>query len=478
MVSSSRWSWVMVPWLALDAALVCAQPSQQVPGGPAGQSAPASAPAKPRPRIGPGAEPEPPPTAAVAEKVEHLPIHNAAIAGNLEAIQKELDSGVDINVPVKGGDGWRRGSTALMWAARVGPIESVRFLLEKGADPKIGAWDGTTALMLAVASGKAPLERAQALIAAGSNLNPVCWDGGTPLSWAAHFCAEPGVIQALVSAGARLEHKNPRSGMTPLMIAAKMGNPQAIRDLAAVGADLSAQSNEGFTALHWAAIGERSSPEVIRALVAAGATLEARTAEGSTPLMIAALRGDLPRVRSLLDAGADARAVNVRGDTSAMAAANAGDAGALAAVLDAGADPRAVNRDAVGALHLAVITGDPACVRLLLARGADVRARTALGWTPLLLAKSIAVLEPLLDAGADPNDRAAEPPSVGWTPLMFAAMEGDLFSVRRLLRAGADPEATDLLGATALELALNRPDAAGENAALILRKAMGIADEP
>jgi ankyrin repeat protein len=262
--------------------------------------------------------------------------------------------------------------------------------------------------------------------------------------------------------------------MTPVMIAAKMGNAQGVRDFAAVGADLRAQSNEGFTALHWAALGERSSQDVIRALIEGGAPVDALSKEGSTPLMIAGLRGDPLRVKTLLKAGADAKAVTARGDTAAMAAANAGDSSSLALLLDAGADANAKNADGVGPIHLAVIKGDPACVRLLISRRANVNEKTSKGWSPALLAKNICVLEPLLEAGANPNDKASEPPSAGWTPLMFAAQEGDLFSVRRLLRAGADPKTTDLLGTTALDLAAGRGDEAGLNGARILAKAMGI----
>lgn len=68
-------------------------------------------------------------------------------ADSIEAIKVCLDAGVDINTP----DG--RGQTALYGAALMGYDEVVKFLLSKGADPKIKDQRGFTALD--AADGKA-----------------------------------------------------------------------------------------------------------------------------------------------------------------------------------------------------------------------------------------------------------------------------------------------------------------------------------
>ena len=78
------------------------------------------------------------------------------------------------------------------------------------------------------------------------------------------------------------------------------------------------------------------------------------------------------------------------------------------------------------------------------------------GLTPLHLAAGFGrfpVTKRLLAAGADPNARE----SGGWTPLHRAASEGHENVVRLLLTHGADPRAMDDQGATPLEYAvLNR----------------------
>jgi hypothetical protein len=95
------------------------------------------------------------------------------------------------------------------------------------------------------------------------------------------------------------------------------------------------------------------------------------------------------------------------------------------------------------ALHLAAIDGDELAVRWLLGGGAAVDLRVVpdggcSGATPLHCAVaggSLAVVDALLEAGADPAARD----EAGYTPLLLAAERGDLDVVKRLLRAGADP---------------------------------------
>jgi ankyrin repeat protein len=82
-------------------------------------------------------------------------------------------------------------------------------------------------------------------------------------------------------------------------------------------------------------------------------------------------------------------------------------------------------------------------VRVLLSHGADVKARTASGNDALTIAAAYRGTAPsiraLLDAGAD-----VEPPDgtrVRRSPLVFAAMTGDLSNVKLLLKHGADASA-------------------------------------
>jgi hypothetical protein len=149
--------------------------------------------------------------------------------------------------------------------------------------------------------------------------------------------------------------------------------------------------------------------------------LELRQAQ--PPLVVAAERDDLDEVRRLLDGGTPVNASNsILGTTALLAAAG---------------------------------QGRVEVVRLLLERGADVNARSG-GWTPLPLALSSGVspeIARLLVAhGANVNARE---PDLQRTALMIAAVSGELELVRDILDKGAEVNALDADGKTALDVAGN-----------------------
>ncbi|MGC4005021.1 MAG: ankyrin repeat domain-containing protein [Pirellulales bacterium] len=86
----------------------------------------------------------------------------------------------------------------------------------------------------------------------------------------------------------------------------------------------------------------------------------------------------------------------------------------------------------------------------LLRRGFDVNTRDHQGRTPLLHADDDAVIVKLLEYQADPN--VAD--EYGRTPLMNSASRGRSAGVERLLAAGAEIDARDRRGRTALNLAI------------------------
>jgi ankyrin repeat protein len=69
--------------------------------------------------------------------------------GDIAVVQSALDNGVPVDLPNFG-----HGATALVWAVGVGE-DLVRFLLERGADPKIEDWEGVSPLRNAI-SGRRP----------------------------------------------------------------------------------------------------------------------------------------------------------------------------------------------------------------------------------------------------------------------------------------------------------------------------------
>lgn len=107
----------------------------------------------------------------------------------------------------------RHGWTPIMRAARYGRIDTIRVLLEKGADP---------------------------------NLNDTGINGWTPLMHAIHT-RQYQAVRVLLDAAADVNRKT-KGGVTALMMAVLDGNPGLVRDLLAKGADPYTEASDGVTA--------------------------------------------------------------------------------------------------------------------------------------------------------------------------------------------------------------------------------------
>ncbi len=156
----------------------------------------------------------------------------------------------------------------------------------------------------------------------------------------------------------------------------------------------------GASLLHFACsyLYAKNQAPLISALVAAGAELEARDTNGATPLNWAAGSDCAECVALLLKAGAKVMARNLRGVTP---------------------------------LHVS----GPKIAPLLIAAGADIQAVDASGNKPLHRMFHGA----FLPVGVNVRNQQ------GFTPLHFAALNGNADGVRWLLAQGADPT----LGSTA-----------------------------
>jgi ankyrin repeat protein len=189
----------------------------------------------------------------------------------------------------------------------------------------------------------------------------------------------------------------------------------------------------------------------------------------------AAYRNDLDAVKRLLAEGADPNAVNRFGVTPLHEAATVGNAEILNALLEAGGDANAAFGEGETALMTAARTGDVESVRLLLEHGADVDAselwhgQTALMWAAI--ENHADVVQLLIEAGAEVQRVSTKHDWVkisysegnvpktrdlgGLTALQFAAREGSLESVEKLLDAGADANAAEpMYQLTPLQLAI------------------------
>jgi len=141
-------------------------------------------------------------------------------------------------------------ASALYYAVWSGNVETVRGLIERGADVqtkvKVGGIFAATPLELAAALGDVPMVRA--LAAAGSDVNGLN-DSGLPVLTSAVMTNRVEVAKTLIALGANVNLVDELS-MTPLMHAALVdyGDTEMVALLLAAGATKDLRSKDNHTA--------------------------------------------------------------------------------------------------------------------------------------------------------------------------------------------------------------------------------------
>jgi len=198
----------------------------------------------------------------------------AVVSGDAAKARAVLAAGVDVNANLG------EGRTPLITAVMFTKPDMVRFLLAQGANPNLKTDDAAIGNALSAAffasPGMAILRRGDADADASRRL--------LALECLQLVAAAKPSFDVLVSRGS--------TSLSPLMIAAEAGVPDAVKILLDAGASPNFANGGKYTALHYAVdraprfveIPEADRAEVLRLLLAAGAAKDRKGADGLPPL--------------------------------------------------------------------------------------------------------------------------------------------------------------------------------------------------
>jgi ankyrin repeat protein len=259
----------------------------------------------------------------------------------------------------------------------------------------------------------------------------------------------PTAVRTALQAGADANAK--KGASTALQLALRThGSEPILCALLEAGADVRPMKNR----LVWAICTGRLS--VVRALIRGGADLHAEAPLGK-PLIVAVERGFPEAALALIDAGVDVNSGSLL-ETPLLAAIKRGSSEIACALIRAGA---LVNRkDLAGSLPLteATLRGDTRVVQALIDAGADVQAEANVREEAETLENTLRQsVASSIEGPTDPrvSVRGMNAPFVvrKTTPLIVAAKQGHAGIVGALLEAGANVQARDGTGLSALDWA-------------------------
>jgi len=262
-----------------------------------------------------------------------------------------------------------------------------------------------------------------------------------------------GLLGSTFLAGAAFAAEN----ILTLQTAAKEGNRAAVQSLLNSPVKPNVAGAEGSAALVWAA--SRNDVEMADMLLRAGANAKGANEFGATAVYAAAAHANPALLSKLLSAGADPNIAIVSGETPLMMAARRGNLEAVRVLLSAGAKPNAAENNAgQTALMMAIVEKHVAVTEALVNGGADIKLGSKSGFTPLMFAVQqgdVEAIRTLIKAGADVNSVQT---GTKLTPIIIASAMLHADVVDLLLANGANPNAIDSRGYTALHLVVRDTD--------------------
>ncbi|MCL2144009.1 MAG: ankyrin repeat domain-containing protein [Endomicrobia bacterium] len=404
-----------------------------------------------------------------------------------EIIDILIQAGADVNIT---------GSYGIMPLVMTADPQIVELLIKAGADLNEKTANGMTPLMSAASIIPAQPEKIKMLLDAGADAALKDAAGNTALSFAERagdkrvitllrnalleideLVKEGNLDQLKISVNEKNVNKRNSSGLTPLMVAAGEKNPnlKIIDVLLDAGAQANDKDDEGRTPLIHCLIAvtdENIAAEIVKTLIKNGADINVKDNRGLASLMYAAgFASSAKAVKLLIEAQADVNAKDKENQTALIYAALGGlhiyedvffgidihkpdrDPEIVKFLAEAGADVNVKTKEGYPLLTEAVMESSPEILDILAkSKGIDLNAKDIAGRIPLMYANA-EKMDILIKAGANIDAKYAD--KKGNTLLMYAVYAGSKSFARSLIKAGAEINAKNKEGRTALMYAAN-----------------------
>lgn len=330
-----------------------------------------------------------------------------------------------------------------MWAVTSGHAKLVQMMLEHGVSPDFQGSAHDSPLHLAVRMGNLPLVELLLKHRVNPNSTNDLWE--TPLMDALRSGQEA-IVEKLLAAGANSDFVNV-AGQTPLSVAFRQ---HLLGPFLSHHVNLEIINRGGETVLLEAA--NAGDLATTRMLIEHGANIQAMSAFQSTLLIAVAHFPDPDLIRELLQRGLDSQIRDVWGKSAFYYACREGNQAVVEVLLEREKNPLALTeQERLDILLATAYSGNLALLKDLHMRGyawpvndlyrQDILRQAAGSKNP----DGWKVLEFLREQGFQ-----LQGPFTHGTPLDCAVLAGNSATVDYLLKQGADVQATDETGETAL----------------------------
>jgi ankyrin repeat protein len=394
------------------------------------------------------------------DSFESTPLMLAAQSGHLESVRRLVDAGADVNVVTS------QGFSSLMIAARRGRTDVVKYLIEHGAS-------------------------VQSIKRYTLNMNtymPFSMILTSPLMQACQ-AGQTKAAEILIDNHGPVDERD-FIGSTPLILAVQSGNLSTVNLLLSRNAAVDLTDASMRSPLWWAAY--YGYDDIVESLVRRDAKIDSANADKLTPLYIAVERANTSTAKLLLKNGANPFYVSKYYNTVLSKAIALDNYEICKACLDSSSHSLPSETVLIDALNIAIDRNRKECFDILISRIKNVNQLNSYGNSPLeraLLLRDSAFLQSLYDHGLNLDvrvedktlgekallvgveynslqmvqtllDRHVNPnicDSQGRSALCLAVRQSPKM-VEMLLRSGADPKSTDKEGKTVYDYAKDNPD--------------------